>query len=76
MAVPDFATQIRIDDDVTDLAAVIQEWIAMRCDEFRKEGATFFRASVHPDDGRLALVEGWKFRPEDQGEPRFFLTAA
>ncbi len=50
-------------------------WFDRVAAEARAEGATFFRASVHPDIENLVLLEGWKTQPENQGELRWSLTA-
>ena len=50
-------------------------WIRAQVEAGRASGATFFRAAQHPDIPELLLVEGWNERPDDQGEPRFQMTA-
>jgi hypothetical protein len=52
------------------------EWLRLHSGEANDEGATFHRASVHPEIEHLTLLESWKVRPEDQGEPRWGLVAA
>jgi hypothetical protein len=52
-----------------------QDWWKERELEAIKEGCDFFRYSVHPDDACLILIEGWKGWPDDQGEPRWFMTS-
>jgi hypothetical protein len=47
-----------------------KHWVREAVVEGRAAGATFFRASEDPERN-LVLVEGWKARPDDQGEPRF-----
>jgi hypothetical protein len=51
-----------------------QVWIRFRADEARSRGITFFRAA-YDDKQNLLLLEGWKERPEDQGEPRWQMTS-
>jgi hypothetical protein len=51
-----------------------REWLREAIAEARSEGATFFRASYHPEIAHLHLVEGWTVQPEDQGEVRWALT--
>lgn len=51
-----------------------QKWWTARQSEAVEEGCDFFRYSVHPNDPRLILIEGWKGWPDDQGEPRWFMT--
>lgn len=55
--------------------AEVQKWINKQCDAMRESEATWFRATIHPDDDQLVLLEGWKMRPKDQGEPRFQFQA-
>jgi hypothetical protein len=50
-------------------------WIKAQIEFGRVAGATFFRASVHPEIPDLTLVEGWIEQPEDQGEPRFQMVS-
>ena len=52
-----------------------REWIRRGCRNAEAKGATFHRASVHPEHADLLLLESWKVRPEDQGEPRFQFCA-
>lgn len=51
------------------------DWFSARCEEARKEGATFARYSIHPEMENLLLIEAWKERPADQGEIRWQLTS-
>ena len=51
-----------------------QEWFRWRVTEAENEGATFHRYSHHPGNPDILLHEGWKVRPDDQGEPRFQFT--
>jgi hypothetical protein len=39
------------------------------------KGSVFGRVTRHPDFPNLILFEGWKERPEDQGEPRFQMVS-
>lgn len=51
-------------------------WFTATADEFRGQGATHFRYSRHPTIPNLCLVEGWKVRPANEGDPRWLLTSA
>jgi hypothetical protein len=70
MGEPDFISQNAepMDRD-TRLA-----WFAARNVEAKERGATFGRASIHPEHG-WALFEGWKVEPEDQGAQRWQVAA-
>ncbi len=46
-------------------------WFDEQVKEARALGVTFPRFAHHPDRPGIYLFEGWKVRPEDQGEPRF-----
>lgn len=46
-------------------------WFRECAAEARALGCTFGRHSVHPDNERLVLVEGWLKQPKDQGEVRW-----
>lgn len=46
-------------------------WFQACADEAKAAGATWCRFSVHPQDARILLVEGWKHRPSHEGELRF-----
>ena len=46
-------------------------WVEAQVAAGRADGATFFRASVHPEIAYLTLMEGWAKQPEDQGEQRW-----
>lgn len=52
-----------------------REWFSKQAHDATKNGATFHRFAMHPEIPHLTLYEGWKMRPEDQGEPRFQLTS-
>jgi hypothetical protein len=49
-------------------------WFVDRNAEAKERGATFGRASVHPEHG-WALFEAWKVRPEHEGEQRWQVVA-
>lgn len=51
-----------------------KEWAELQGREAIAKGATWHRWSQHPNDKNLLLYEGWKVRPEDEGEPRFQLV--
>ncbi len=51
-----------------------QYWWQMRQADAVEEGCDFFRYSVHPGDPCLILLEGWKGWPDNQGDPRWFMT--
>lgn len=53
-----------------------REWLELQAGLMRKNGAELVRASYHDlqDDERLWLLEGWRHRPKDQGDPRFWLS--
>lgn len=63
---------VRQTGDVTS-ASEATKWFSEAANEARAEGATWFRASVD-ETLRLLLLEGWRVRPLDQGEPRWALT--
>lgn len=50
-------------------------WFNDTAAEGRAQGADHFRASIHPEMPDIILLEGWKQRPDDEGEPRFMLKA-
>jgi hypothetical protein len=39
-----------------------------------ERGVTWCRYSIHPEHG-WCLFEGWKVKPEDEGEPRWQIAA-
>jgi hypothetical protein len=47
-------------------------WIEDQATKARNEGATWFRCTVSDSRDGL-LIEGWKNRPENEGEPRWQL---
>ena len=47
------------------------EWFRWRAADAAERGATFHRFSIFPEMPHVILHEGWKARPQDQGEPRF-----
>lgn len=50
------------------------DWFDARAKEARDQGATFFRYS-HDEPHKMLLIEGWKIRPNDQGEQRWMFAA-
>lgn len=48
-------------------------WIEFHVEAAKAKGMTFFR-STYDEDHDLTLFEGWKERPEDQGEPRWQMS--
>jgi hypothetical protein len=50
-------------------------WFQEARAEAEAEGAMHLRYSVHPEIPNLRLVEGWKDRPSNEGEPRWQLQA-
>jgi hypothetical protein len=46
-------------------------WLESCAAESRAQGATFARASHHPDNCDLLLFEAWKARPDEQGPLRW-----
>jgi hypothetical protein len=50
-------------------------WWRHHAQEAELKGATWHRFSYHPQNPNLILYEGWKVRPDDQGEPRFQLSS-
>lgn len=53
----------------------LRAWLRERAQEARAEGCGWFRASLHSDHEGLALIEGWRTRPADEGAPRWALVA-
>lgn len=51
-------------------------WFKARADEAKAQGATHGRFSIHPTEPNLILFEGWKERPESDGEQRWQFSAA
>lgn len=51
-----------------------REWFSMQAFHASERGATFHRYSHHQEKPDLILYEGWKQRPEDQGDPRWQLV--
>ncbi len=49
-------------------------WIKGCVEAARAKGLTFFRASYN-EEHNLTLLECWKERPDDQGEPRFQMVS-
>lgn len=50
-------------------------WLKKRANEANAKGATFHRASIHPEQPDLTLLESWKVAPEDQGKPRWQMVS-
>lgn len=51
--------------------ALHRGWFESCSREAKVDGCTFGRFTVHPNNERMALVEGWIDKPDNQGEPRF-----
>lgn len=49
-------------------------WIELRADEAKAEGMQHGRCSFD-EEHNLVLVEFWKERPDEEGEPRFQFAA-
>lgn len=49
-------------------------WFDAQVAAGKKAGVVLARVSYHPDKPEILLYEGWKVRPDDQGEPRFSLV--
>lgn len=64
---PDFISELGM---VTDNPHEWQSWFNREQVAMGKKGATWFRYAHSPDMRRF-LIEGWKVRPDDEGEPRF-----
>jgi hypothetical protein len=52
-----------------------RKWAIERAAEFFNQGATHYRLTSHETIPNLLLLEGWKVRPEDEGEPHFQFAA-
>jgi len=50
-------------------------WFRARLAEAEAEGAAFTRYSRHSFIENLILIECWRHRPKEQGEPRFAIAA-
>ena len=48
-----------------------RKWASERAAEFFHKGATHHRLTIHDTIPHLLLLEGWKVRPKDEGEPHF-----
>lgn len=69
---PDAVTADFISQKVADLAdQELDTWFGATAAELRAQGATWLRFTNHPDNPRLHLVEGWKVRPAEEGEPHW-----
>ena len=62
---PDFASQTAEECDR-------REWLRSQAADMRSKGATWFRAT---EENGLALLEGWKVRPQKEPPPQFFTTS-
>lgn len=51
-----------------------RRWFHEAAEEACQGGAKWARYTVHPDIKHLMIVEAWRERPDDEGEPRFALT--
>lgn len=60
-----------VESDGLESAVDRRNWLEAQLVIGREKGATFFRASTHPDKPALCLIEGWSQRPDDQGDLRF-----
>lgn len=69
---PDFISQ---NADLT-VEAEQHAWFQREAEEYRGRGATHFRFSTDTTTPNLCLVEAWKKRPANEGDPRWQLTAA
>lgn len=68
---PDFISQ---NGDLTSDAEK-HGWFQKQTDEYRARGGQHFRYSHHDLIPNLILIEGWKERPRNEGEPRWALVA-
>lgn len=71
MSEPDFLSQCAdpfADDDAR------HKWFHERAAEAKAKGATWCRYTIHPERG-WTLFEGWKVRPENDGEPRWQIAS-
>jgi invasion protein IalB len=69
-AEPIFIAQIEQDPSLH------RAWFDACTQQAKQKGCTFGRYSVHEDNERLALAEGWVDRPDAQGEQRWSLVAS
>ena len=67
---PIYIAQVEQDPDLH------RRWFMARTDDAEAMGCMFGRYRVHPDNERIALIEAWTERPDDQGPLRWALTAA
>lgn len=70
MMEPDAVIQSAEPDDAEERMV----WIRGCVEAARAKGLTFFRAS-YDEEHNLTLLECWKDRPGDQGNPRFSFAA-
>ena len=69
---PDYVVQTAEPDHMANL----QAWFEARVAEAKAEGITFARYSVDSaKQPTMALIEGWKCQPRDQGEQRWAVLA-
>lgn len=52
-----------------------RKWVFERAAEFYHQGAVHHRLTAHETIPHLLLLEGWKVRPEEEGEPHFQFAA-
>ena len=69
---PDFIMQ---DAELTT-SVKRSHWFLKGIRDMKKDGVTFVRCSIRPDKSHICLLEGWRTKPKDQGEPRFQMTIA
>lgn len=73
MSEPEYIAQTAEPDNIADL----RSWFDNRSEEAKAEGITFARYSVDDNEKpTLALIEGWKTPPKDQGPIRWQMMAA
>lgn len=48
-----------------------RRWVEAEVANAKAQGAVWFRVTKHPQHENVVLVEAWKKRPSDEGEPRF-----
>jgi hypothetical protein len=53
-----------------------REWFCDRAAEAFRHGAVLMRATIHPMERDLILLEGWRVHPKNQGEPRWQMQFA
>lgn len=50
-------------------------WCEDHARRAEEAGCTWRRYTIHQERSELLLMEGWKVRPENEGEPRFQFAA-